>query len=223
MNNFLNGCRRWTYALLTVGVALMGSVPSHAVAADLDSRYAFAIPSQSVSAALLTFSEQAKIQVMTASADLAGITSPGVSGDHTAREALDALLAGTGLKFRSVTADAVAIEPAKGRRTGAPPATSRSSDASGEFRAARGDQEADRPQAVLGWEEGPRKGLLEEIVVTAQKREERLQDVPVPVTSVNTTALLENNQLRLQDYYGSIPGMSVTPMPAPTKARARSS
>jgi iron complex outermembrane receptor protein len=51
---------------------------------------------------------------------------------------------------------------------------------------------------------------LSEIVVTAEKREERLQDVPVPVTAINADTLLENNQLRLQDYFSSVPGLSFT-------------
>ena len=52
---------------------------------------------------------------------------------------------------------------------------------------------------------------LEEIIVTAQKRSERLQDVPVPVTAVSAEALVSNNQLRLQDYYTSVPGFMVAP------------
>jgi iron complex outermembrane recepter protein len=186
---------------MTAGLALLAAVPGRSIAADLDSHHAFAIPSQSVSSALLVFSEQAKIQVMTASADLAGITSLGVSGDHTAREALDALLKGTGLKFRSVSADAVAIEPAKGGRTAPPPATSTSSDASDGLRTAQVDQDA----------AGPQKITLDEIVVTAQKRNERLQDVPVPVTVLSGSSLIENNEVRLKDYYSSVPGLNVTP------------
>src|SRR5262249_11729294 len=50
---------------------------------------------------------------------------------------------------------------------------------------------------------------IEEIVVTAQKREERLQDVPVPVTSMSADALVEQNQLRLQDYYSKVPGLNL--------------
>src|ERR1700722_5568100 len=49
---------------------------------------------------------------------------------------------------------------------------------------------------------------LEEIVVTAQKRTERLQDVPVPVTVISADSLLENNEFRLQDYYSSVPGLA---------------
>jgi iron complex outermembrane recepter protein len=51
---------------------------------------------------------------------------------------------------------------------------------------------------------------LAEVVVTAEKRAERLQDVPVPVTAINTDSLLENNLVRLEDYYTSVPGLSLT-------------
>jgi outer membrane receptor protein involved in Fe transport len=52
---------------------------------------------------------------------------------------------------------------------------------------------------------------VEEVVVTAQKRIERLQEVPVPVTALKASTLVEQNQLRLQDYFTSIPGLSVVP------------
>jgi iron complex outermembrane recepter protein len=52
---------------------------------------------------------------------------------------------------------------------------------------------------------------LTEILVTAQKREERLQDVPVPVTSLSAEQLEDSNKLRLQDYFTSIPGVNITP------------
>jgi outer membrane receptor protein involved in Fe transport len=50
---------------------------------------------------------------------------------------------------------------------------------------------------------------LEEVVVTAEKRTERLQDVPVPVTAISSETLTANNEVRLQDYYASVPGLSV--------------
>jgi iron complex outermembrane receptor protein len=52
---------------------------------------------------------------------------------------------------------------------------------------------------------------LEEVLVTAQKREERLQDVPIPVSVVSTAALTENNQVKLTDFYAEVPGLSIAP------------
>jgi iron complex outermembrane recepter protein len=52
---------------------------------------------------------------------------------------------------------------------------------------------------------------LQEVVVTAEKREERLQDVPIPVSVVDTTSLTANNQVKLSDFYSSVPGLSMAP------------
>jgi outer membrane receptor protein involved in Fe transport len=51
---------------------------------------------------------------------------------------------------------------------------------------------------------------VETIIVTAEKREERLQDVPAPVTALNSESLVATGQLRLQDYYLAVPGLNYT-------------
>jgi outer membrane receptor protein involved in Fe transport len=51
---------------------------------------------------------------------------------------------------------------------------------------------------------------LEEVIVTAQKRSERLQDVPVPVTAIGANTLVDTNQMRLEEYYSQIPGLTLT-------------
>jgi outer membrane receptor protein involved in Fe transport len=55
----------------------------------------------------------------------------------------------------------------------------------------------------------PSSSVLEEIIVTAQKREERLQDVPVPVSTISGEILTSTNQLRIEDYQAKIPGVSL--------------
>jgi outer membrane receptor protein involved in Fe transport len=52
---------------------------------------------------------------------------------------------------------------------------------------------------------------LQEVVVTAQKKTENLMDVPVPVSVINVQSLLDTGQLRLEDYYTQVPGLTVTP------------
>ena len=49
-----------------------------------------------------------------------------------------------------------------------------------------------------------------DIVVTAQKRAERLQDVPVPVSVVTAETLTTRNQVRIQDYFSTVPGLNLT-------------
>jgi outer membrane receptor protein involved in Fe transport len=80
-----------------------------------------------------------------------------------------------------------------------------SSSADGEAASAR------RNASSLTVDEAARKARVEEIVVTAQKTEQRLQEVPVPVAVINAQSLVENNQLGLRDYYTSVPGLSMTP------------
>ncbi len=48
-----------------------------------------------------------------------------------------------------------------------------------------------------------------EVVVTAQKKEERLLDTPVPVSVISAASLTENNQVLLRDYYSSVPGLNI--------------
>src|SRR5258708_13475078 len=89
---------------------------------------------------------------------------------------------------------------------------------SGDFRVAQVDQGKSSRAPSVGNQpsssqrecDGQSTGLSE-IIVTAQKREERLQDVPVPVSVINAADLIGSNQLRLQDYYTSVPALSVMP------------
>lgn len=49
------------------------------------------------------------------------------------------------------------------------------------------------------------------VLVTAEKREEVLLDVPVPVATLPGDTLAENNQVRLRDYFAEVPGINVMP------------
>jgi len=51
---------------------------------------------------------------------------------------------------------------------------------------------------------------LEEIVVTAQKREERLQDVPIAITVLQGKLLDESSAVSLFDALGNVPGVAIT-------------
>ena len=50
--------------------------------------------------------------------------------------------------------------------------------------------------------------VLEEVVVTAQKRSERLQDVPASVTAITAQSLTDQNIETLRDLYSQVPGLS---------------
>lgn len=52
-------------------------------------------------------------------------------------------------------------------------------------------------------------GMLDEIIVTAQKRRESIQDVPVAVSALTGESLVENNVRTLEDLSAAVPGFTV--------------
>jgi iron complex outermembrane recepter protein len=184
------------------------------------------IPAGSLGLALQNLARAEDIHVIFVSEDVAGILSPRLTGSLTADEALARLLSGTKLTYKHLGTNTVTVIPTAAVQ---PPTTSGNAAGSNDgeagqakslgerFRVAQADQGGGVASTPVGGRSSTAQdgssgiGGLEEIVVTAQKRNERLQDVPVPVTSINTQSLVDSNQLRLQDYYSQIPGLSVTP------------
>ena len=90
--------REWARTLLALLTCLFSFA---ALAVDLERKVDFDIPAQSLSAALIQFSHQAKIQVI-ASDNISQQTTRGITGPRTIREALKQLLGTTGLGYRVV-------------------------------------------------------------------------------------------------------------------------
>jgi iron complex outermembrane receptor protein len=69
------------------------------------------------------------------------------------------------------------------------------------------------PLQAQAQEAGDDEGGLTEIIVTAQKREQSLQDVPIAVTAVTGESLQANRIFSVNDLSGLAPGMTVKPSP----------
>jgi len=102
------GLRRW------VGLAtlLLASSVLPTLAADLDQTITFSIPAGRLSDALIQFSRQSHIQVLSSGDRAVRAATPGLSGTYTVRAALDALLSPSHLKYRATSADTVILESA---------------------------------------------------------------------------------------------------------------
>jgi len=189
-----------------LSVALMTSAV--ALAQDAAPRIAFSIAEQPLGSALTAFAKQARVQILSRDEDvlIAGKRASAISGELALREALDLLLANTGLSYEFVNARTVRI-------TADAPSRRPTSDAGSSAERLRLAQapEASRAASVDSSERSSREVGIEEMVVTAQKRLERLQDVPIPVTAVDAQLLLKGNQLRVQDYYSKVPGLNYSP------------
>lgn len=187
----------------------------------------FAIEAQDLSGALKAFAVQSHREIFFAPELTRGKASKGVKGKLDDLQALKQILEGTGLNFSVTASNAVLVRDSalksEPSRESVPPTGSNDagsskegkSDSSQDFRLAQVDQgHPQHDNSVRAPDENQsndRNQGLTEIVVTAQKRSERLQDVPVPVTAISGESLLASNQLRIEDYFTQVPGLSLTP------------
>jgi iron complex outermembrane receptor protein len=181
---------KWAGRILMRAILISATLAVAAIGAPLTAQaiakhYNLNIPRQPLDSALKDFAQQTGLQIARLVSNETSEDPVGpVSGDISAEDALKALLAPRGLTYQVVNERTIAVVEASKQRNGTSGA--RSSDTA--------------DSAVK----------LEEIVVTAQKREERLQVVPVPVTAISADTLVNSNQLRLQDYYAKVPGLNFT-------------
>jgi iron complex outermembrane receptor protein len=158
------------------------------------------IPAQNLGSALREFARQTNQEILFSSEVVKDKTTHGITGALSAEAALTQLLAGTGLVATKSATGQILIVRTDGKGAPAPADPQSAPEATGR-------EAAPETRSNTGLQTPVQ---LEEIVVTAQKRTERLQDVPVPVTAVSASALVDTNQLRLQDYYSSVPGLDLT-------------
>jgi len=175
------------------------------------------IPAQRLETALQRLAQERGLQIVCRSDVVAELRSAGASGNLTQDEAITQLLNGTGLTYHYLNSETITIvprtAPLKDGHNTQPPAMQNEPTverAMRDFRVAQVDQGVN-PLGAAITPSAKEAVTLQEVVVTAQKREERLQDVPVPVSVINARSLVENNQVLLQDYASSVPGLDLSP------------
>ena len=168
-----------------------------AFAVDLERKVDFDIPAQSLSAALIQFSHQSKIQVIV-SDDLSQQTTHGVTGAYTIREALKQLLGPAGLGYRAVGDSSITI----GKEARATLSTS--ANAGAETPAVYSDRSETTDGSATTAD-----AVLEEVIVTATKRAERLTDVPMSMVVLSGRQLTETQTNTLQDITYRVPGLQL--------------
>ena len=176
--------------LLLTGTALAGDALDQTISLDI-------APNTPLDQALVRWGAETGVQVMMSAPSVATGKTNGVRGTQTASRALTALLRDSGLSY-TVDGSTVHVVPAHATDQSQPIAPG-SRDAPKKSRAGDGSTQI-----------AARQNELEEVIVTAQKRDERLQDVPVPVTAIAAQSLVEENKLTLQDYYAQVPGLNLT-------------
>lgn len=198
----INVRQAWT-ALLLLSVITW---PMSATARDLTRQVQFDIAPQPLSAAVIQFSKQAEVQVLASGQKLNGVSTQGVRGRHSIDEGLRILLGETGFRSRVSANNVILLTPVD---TSDPPAPSgeKGGQAANPTVLAQA-QSAERPGQPQASPSREKAVQLEGIVVTAQKREERLIDVPLSVAVVTAEDIDRRRFVSAEDYLRGIPGVN---------------
>jgi iron complex outermembrane recepter protein len=187
--------------LLGLGAMLAAPVG----AGDINIKVPIDIPQQDLATALTSLAAQADLQILFSPEVVASLRSAGVSGSYSGVEALQQLLAGSNLEYVVNGADTVVIR-------------TRTASA---LRTSQVQQSAPGVGAAPVRDDVPREGGLEEVVVTAQKRVERLQDVPLAVTALSGEALSAAGVNQTTDLVNLTPSLTFAQGATPNNTNLR--
>ena len=144
----------------------------------------FDLPAQPLGESLRAIAAQTGTNILFDSKDVKDLAAAALHGNLTVNEAIKRALARSPLEAESATPTSVIIRPILSHHAAPDPG---------------------RASTALSVD------TLEEVVITAQKREESLESVPVPVSVLNAPALARQSRFRIQDYASQVPGLTVTP------------
>lgn len=213
----LGGAMRTAVLAAAVSLSLVGLGSARAATAAAV-RVDTNIPPQNLSSALKQFAQFRDMQVLYFSASVKELKSNGATGDLTASETLDRILSGTGLTYRYVDENAVTLLPASAKALHAPPPRSGidekegKSGSSGRFRLAQESGAAgEGPASVAAAPVGPLQGpsQLQTVVVTAQKRSQNAQSVPISLSVLTGADIQEQGIRDVSDIAQFAPGIAV--------------
>jgi len=173
--------------------------------------YHFDIAAEALSQALRSYGQVSRQQIIFARDLVEGKTVSALKGDYTAEEALDHLLKGTGLTAERTPTGTLMIRPQTVKISDESPrrlaySVDGSTGVSGasveeNLNTARGGSAVTTDASTVP--------MLDEVVVTAQKRPELLMTVAAPVTALGAAELARSAAVRLDDYTARVPGLNL--------------
>lgn len=190
------------FALLASATILIYS--GHATAENQADIYTFNVPAQSLESALLAYSDQSGVQLVMQTENVKNIQSRGVTGKLNRKEAIEELLINTELEYDFTSDNTIII-----RKKGTSSDENKQSSYTGYYTdriilaqnesSSRTDTGAGRASRNSGVEttaantQRSQGFALEEIIVTARKQEESLQDTPISVSAITGNSLNERD------------------------------
>lgn len=212
-----------------IAFACTASLAANAYAID---RKPIEIPAGELAAALRTLATQAGVEFFYQTDLVRGLRTGGVTGVLSAEEAVQRLLQGTPLTLQVDSSGAMLIVAPRASAAAAAPAALRISRAEGaqvapssgtglqgeerkpywkRFRLAQNTeaQSSEKSDSLADESESSGSAKLQEIVVTAQKREQRLIEVPMAITAITGDELQARGIDTLEDMAFAVPGMTL--------------
>lgn len=161
-----------------------------------DELHHFDIDARDSGAAIVAFGKQSGLQVFVPADELKGRHLNAVKGALTVAEGLEQLLSGSGLTYHYLGDRAVALTVARDPEV---------------KKALQADQDRPRSsaEAAAPMPNVKNTALLEEVVVTAQRRVQNLQDVPISAQVIEGKMLSDQNLNSLTDLSQTIPTVHV--------------
>lgn len=184
-------CRYLRLAMLLMFTALIVVGGAQAQQAEQQD---FNIPGGSLASALNRLADETDLQLIYDTALAQGLRTPGVSGTYTPEQALQRLLAGTGLSYRFTNADTVTLERAVVQDEGEPMQLS--------------------PIVVEGWRSTEIEGYRAEVISSATKTDALLIDVPASVSVVTEEVIEDQRATSVTEALRNVPGVGTGPNPA---------
>jgi outer membrane receptor protein involved in Fe transport len=186
-------------------------------------KYPTHVEAQALGPALEVLAREHGFQVLYRTEILNNVRAHALNGDLSTDEALQHLLSGTGLTYRYLGQSAITIIPVAERSN-----TSNSSSAGSEG-PAKGGRPSSSPfrmaqtnrgpaagnAAVLNRDPEPLGATLQEVVISAEKRSQKLIDVPMAVSVLSGNELNNDDVGSLADLASLVPGLSVDSGGAP--------
>jgi iron complex outermembrane recepter protein len=166
------------------------------------------IPPEDLALALKTLARQRGFQVVFQSEVVGSAHTHGATGDLTVSEALESVLAGTGLTFQYLDDNTVTIVT----RAAATGALEMREKPGSRLQLAQGGATGGAAEAPAAPPGGPSAAQptgiqLEEVVVTAAKRTQDLNDLPLAVQAVTSEQLFKLGAHSFDEYAGTIAGL----------------
>jgi iron complex outermembrane recepter protein len=181
-------------------------------------------PAQPLAPALQSLAKDRDFQIVYVSEEIGDRRTGGAVGEYTPEEALKQLLRGTGLTYKYLDEKTITIVLPTAASAAPTPRQVRSdtrADQGGQkatdsFRLAQGTQAAPATAAAVagkaeGEQQSERPGdALEEIIVTANKREESINKVGLTITALGGAQLEQQHVTSLEDLAAAVPGLTFT-------------